>query len=107
MQQGHTFNRTLGVFTVTLFGLAYMSPMAVFTTYGVATDASKGMLPAAYVLALAAMLFTAFSYGRMVKAYPISGSAYTYTQKTISPHAGLLVGWAILMDYLFYHCYVT
>ncbi|RST76499.1 APC family permease [Siminovitchia acidinfaciens] len=101
MQQAHTFNRTLGVFTVTLFGLAYMSPMAVFTTYGVATDASKGMLPAAYVLALAAMLFTAFSYGRMVKAYPISGSAYTYTQKTISPHAGLLVGWAILMDYLF------
>lgn len=47
------------------------------------------------------MLFTAYSYGQMAKAYPVSGSAYTYAQKAIHPQVGFLVGWAILMDYIF------
>ncbi|WP_235000359.1 APC family permease [Virgibacillus dakarensis] len=45
--------------------------------------------------------FTAYSYGRMVKVYPSSGSAYTYTQQSISSHLGFLVGWTVMMDYLF------
>ncbi|MGO4269628.1 amino acid permease, partial [Paenibacillus sp. TAF58] len=31
---------------------------------------------------------------------PSAGSAYTYTQKTINPNLGFLVGWASLLDYL-------
>ncbi|MFT9846447.1 APC family permease [Aneurinibacillus sp. REN35] len=95
------FSRTLTLFPLVVLGLAYMAPMTVFSTYGVAAQATHGMVPAAYVTALAAMLFTAYSYGRMVKVYPSAGSAYTYTQKTISPHLGFLVGWSVLMDYLF------
>ncbi|RNB84512.1 APC family permease [Brevibacillus fluminis] len=101
MQNQSSLKRTLTLTPVVLFGLAYMAPMTVFTTYGVATQISQGMLPLAYLLALVAMIFTAYSYGRMVKAYPVAGSAYTYTQKSMSPHAGFLVGWAVLMDYLF------
>lgn len=95
------FNRTLTLLPVVLFGLAYMAPMTVFSTYGVAAQASHGMLPAAYLVALVAMMFTAYSYGQMVKAYPVAGSAYTYTQKSINPHLGFLVGWVVLTDYLF------
>lgn len=97
----HTLHRTLTLLPVILFGLAYMAPMTVFTTYGIAAQTTQGMIPAAYVVALTAMLFTAYSYGQMVKAYPVAGSAYTYTQKSINPYIGFLVGWAILMDYLF------
>lgn len=32
-------------------------------------------------------------------AYPVSGSAYAYTQRAINPHLGFLSGWAILLDY--------
>lgn len=101
MQTQSSLKRTLTLTPVVLFGLAYMAPMTVFTTYGVATQISQGMLPLAYLLALVAMIFTAYSYGRMVKAFPVAGSAYTYTQKSINPHTGFLVGWAVLMDYLF------
>ncbi|MFD0693524.1 APC family permease [Paenibacillus sp. GCM10027628] len=101
MENQFSLRRTLTLFPVVIFGLAYMAPMTVFGTYGVAALTSHGMLPAAYIIALVAMLFTAFSYGPMVRAYPVAGSAYTYTQKSISPHVGFLVGWAILMDYLF------
>lgn len=93
--------RVLTLFPVVLFGLAYMVPLTVFTTYGIVSQLTKGMLPTAYVVTLIAMLFTAYSYGRMVKAYPYAGTAYTYTQKSLNSHAGFLVGWILLLDYLF------
>lgn len=39
------------------------------------------MLLAAYMLAFAAIIFTASSYGQMATAFPVSGSAYTYVTK--------------------------
>lgn len=95
------FNRTLTLVPLVILGLAYMAPTTIFSTYGVAAQVTHGMVPAAYVCALIAMLFTAYSYGKMAQVYPISGSAYTYTQKSINPHLGFIVGWAVLLDYLF------
>lgn len=94
-------DRVLGLPALVLFGLAYLVPMTVFTTYGVVADLTKGHLPGAYLLTLAAMVFTAFSYAKMVRAFPVAGSAYTYTQKSFGAHAGFLVGWALLLDYVF------
>ena len=55
----------------------------------------------AYLVTLAAMVFTARSYARMAAAYPVAGSAYTYTQKTFGAPIGFLAGWSLLLDYLF------
>ncbi|MGI5155225.1 APC family permease [Microbispora sp. CA-102843] len=93
--------RVLGVPGLTLFGLTYLAPVAVFTTYGAVTQVTEGHLPAAYVVALVVMLFTAFSYGRMARAYPTAGSAYTYTQQTFGGHIGFMTGWTLMLDYLF------
>lgn len=93
--------RTLGLFALTLFGLTYMTAITVFTTYGFANLASDGHLPASYVAASIAMVFTAISYGAMVRKYPVAGSAYTYTQQSFGGHIGFLTGWAMLLDYLF------
>src|SRR4051812_37471900 len=78
-----------------------MTPMVVFDTFGIISGETGGLTPTAYIVGLIAMLFTAASYGQMVKAFPNAGSAYTYTQKTISPHLGFLVGWSALLDYIF------
>lgn len=78
-----------------------MAPMVFFLTYGITTQLTHGMLPTGYLIAIFVMLFTAYSYGQMVKVYPVSGSSYTYVQKSINAHNGFLVGWAIFMDYLF------
>lgn len=72
-----SFRKSLGIPALVLFGLAYMVPLAVFTTYGLVTRMSKGHLPTAYLFTLAAMLLTAYSYGRMVQAHPYSGSVYS------------------------------
>jgi putrescine importer len=94
-------SRVLGLPSLMLFGLAYMVPLTVFTTYGVVTDLTAGHLPGAYVITLTAMLFTAYSYGRMVVAHPYAGSAYTYTQRAFGSHIGFMAGWALLLDYIF------
>jgi putrescine importer len=93
--------RTLGLGSVVLFGLAYMTPLIVLGIFGIVAETTGGATPSAYLLAAAAMLFTAFSYGRMAAAFPVAGSAYTYVRKAIDPRVGFLVGWAILLDYLF------
>lgn len=101
-QSAHTnLNRSLSLMSLVFIGLAYMSPLAVFSPYGIVADATHGRVAGTYVVALFMILFTAYSYGKMVNAYPSSGSAYTYTQNTIGSHVGFMVGWIILLDYIF------
>lgn len=94
-------HRSLKLWHITFIGLGYMAPMAVFDTFGIVSEKTGGHVPAAYAVTLLAILFTAASYGKMVRVYPSAGTAYTYTQQTIHPYAGFLVGWASLLDYLF------
>jgi putrescine importer len=93
--------RSLKLWQVVMMGLAYMTPMVVFDTFGIVSDITKGHVPSAYIIGLIGMLFTAVSYGKLVRVFPEAGSAYTYTQKAINGHLGFLVGWSSLLDYLF------
>lgn len=102
MQQDSVrMKRVLTAPALVFFGLAYMVPLGIFTTYGEVTVRSEGHLPVAYVITLVAMLFTALSYCQMTKRLPLSGSAYSYVQKTYGGNLGFLVGWAQMLDYLF------
>jgi putrescine importer len=96
-----TLDRSLGLRSIVLFGLAYMAPMIVLGTFGAIAEETGGAVPSAYVLALIAMLFTAYSYGRLAATYPVAGSAYTYVRRAIDDRVGFLVGWATLLDYFF------
>lgn len=93
--------RVLGVPSIVLFGLVYMVPLTLFTTYGIVTELTGGRLPLAYLVTLAVMLFTARSYGLMARAFPYAGSAYTYTQRSYGPSIGFMAGWSLMLDYLF------
>ncbi|OON39729.1 putrescine/spermidine ABC transporter [Izhakiella australiensis] len=92
--------KTLTLFPVVMMGLAYMQPMTLFDTFGIVSGLTDGHVATAYAFALIAILFTALSYGKLVRRFPSAGSAYTYAQKAISPHVGFMVGWSSLLDYL-------
>jgi amino acid transporter len=98
---GSHLKRTLGLPAVLLFGLAYMAPLIVYGTYGVLAKASDDTAALAYLLALLAIIFTALSYGRLARMYPVAGSAYTYTRRNFNAHIGFMIGWATLLDYFF------
>jgi putrescine importer len=91
--------RDLGFWQVFLYGVGMMFPIAPVVVFGAVTAASLGHMALAYLIAVIPMSFTAFSYGQMADAYPISGSAFAYTQRSIHPYAGFFAGWSILLDY--------
>ncbi|WP_435953011.1 APC family permease [Dryocola sp. BD626] len=93
--------KTLTLVPVVMMGLAYMQPMTLFDTFGIVSGLTDGHVPTAYAFALVAILFTALSYGKLVKRFPSAGSAYTYAQKSFNPFIGFMVGWSSLLDYLF------
>lgn len=55
--------KSLKLWQVVMMGLAYLTPMTVFDTFGIVSGISNGHVPASYLLALAGVLFTAISYG--------------------------------------------
>ncbi|MDR6436708.1 amino acid transporter [Paenarthrobacter nicotinovorans] len=91
----------LSLLSVVVFGLAYMAPGIVISIFGVIAATSEGTAPTAFALAAVAMLLTALSYAKMAKIFPNSGSAYVYARRLLDSRVGFLVGWAILLDYLF------
>ncbi|KKI16762.1 MULTISPECIES: APC family permease [unclassified Leucobacter] len=96
-----TLKRQLGLPALIAYGLTSMGVLSVVSVYGPGTKISDGHLPAAYVLAVVIMLFTAHSYGRMAVHVPITGGAYAYTTRGFGQVTGFLTGWVMLLDYLF------
>jgi putrescine importer len=95
------FQNVMGTPTLVLFGITYMLPLTVFTTYGIVTEMTGGRVPLAYLITLAAMLFTARSYAKMSSVFPTAGSAYVYSRNTFGGSLGFLTGWVLILDYLF------
>lgn len=100
MQQTITSTKKLSLWQVSIIGIAYMTPMTVFDTFGIVSGITQGRVPMAYLLALCAMLLTAWSYARFSRNSEKAGSAYSYTTESIGPKSGFFVGWCSLLDYL-------
>jgi amino acid transporter len=94
-----TLARRLTPWGAALFGLSYICPTVVFSTFGILARATGGATASAYAIATVAMLFTAGSYARMSARWPQSGSAYTYVTRTVSAPLGFLAGWLLILDY--------
>ena len=92
--------RALSTRDLVVYGMIFMVPIAPQAVYGFVWDASKGMVPLAYLLGLVGMFFTAMSYAAMSRAFPVAGSVYAYAQRGLSETAGFFAGWLILLDYL-------
>jgi len=92
--------RVLTLKDLIIYGIAFMTPIAPAYIYGSASEITGGTLALAYVIAMVAMLFTAYSYGHMAAAFPIAGSTYSYTQRGINHNLGFFAGWAMFLDYV-------
>jgi amino acid transporter len=92
--------RSLTFTDLLVYGLIFMVPIAPFGIFGGVFQGSGGMVALAYAIGMVAMIFTAFSYAQMVKAFPMAGSVYSYAGRGIAPPVGFLAGWVILLDYV-------
>ena len=92
--------RALTLWNLIVIGIVIVQPVAPMGIYGVINNKAGGHVVTTILIAMVAMLFTAISYGKMARAYPSAGSAYTYVGREIHSGFGYLTGWAMLMDYM-------
>jgi amino acid transporter len=92
--------RVLTLWDLIFYGIVLIQPIAPVPLFGVVQERSHGYMVDTILIAMLAMMVTAFSYGRMAALYPSAGSAYTYVGRGLNLHLGFLVGWAMILDYL-------
>jgi putrescine importer len=94
------FRRVLTLWDLVIYGVVLIQPIAPVGIFGIAQKLSVGHVIDTIIVAMLAIMLTAFSYGRMAAVYPSAGSAYTYVSRGVNSHGGFLVGWAMFLDYL-------
>jgi amino acid transporter len=92
--------RVLSLGDLFFYGIVAVTPSAPATVFGLADVRSRGHVVVTILAAMAAMVLTAVSYGRLASLYPSAGSAYTYVSRGIHPMLGFVAGWAMLLDYI-------
>src|SRR2546423_3955243 len=98
--QTTSLKRSLGLWDLLLYGIIIVQPTAPMPSFGVVSQEARGHVVTAILIAMVAMLFTAISYGRMARAYPSAGSAFTYVSRELHPSLGYVTGWSMAMDYI-------
>jgi amino acid transporter len=93
--------RVLSLWDLVYYGIILTSPIAAVPLFGEAQVLSHGHAVTTLLLAMIAMSVTAISFGRMANVYPTSGSVYSYISRTLNPHVGFILGWAMFLEYLF------
>jgi putrescine importer len=95
-----SLRRALGLWDLILYGVIVIQPTAPMSVFGVLSERGRGHVVTTILIAMVAMLFTAISYGRMARAYPSAGSAFTYVGRELNPALGYVTGWSMVMDYM-------
>jgi len=98
---GPRLKRVLSLWDLVYYGIILTSPIAAVPLFGEAQVLSRGHTVTTLLLAMVAMSVTAISFGRMASVYPASGSVYSYISRTLNPHVGFILGWAMFLEYLF------
>jgi amino acid transporter len=92
--------RALTLWDLVFYGIVLVQPTAPMGIYGVVSMEARGHVVTTILIGMGAMLLTALSYGRMARAYPSAGSAFTYVGRELHPSLGYVTGWSMVMDYM-------
>jgi putrescine importer len=98
--EGPRLRRALTLWDLVFYGIVLVQPVAPMGIYGVVSQEARGHVITTILIGMCAMLLTALSYGRMARAYPSAGSAFTYVSQELHPSLGYATGWSMVMDYV-------
>ena len=97
-----SLKRALGPMNLTALGIGAVIGAGIFVLTGQA--AAKYAGPAivfSFVLAGLASAFAGLCYAEFSAMIPISGSAYTYGYATLGEFVAWIIGWDLILEYLF------
>ena len=98
----YSLKRALGPINLTALGIGAVIGAGIFVLTGQA--AAKYAGPAivySFILAGLACAFAGLCYAEFSAMIPISGSAYTYGYATLGEFVAWIIGWDLILEYLF------
>src|SRR6266850_5713884 len=101
-QSDHSLKRALGPFNLTTLGIGAIIGAGIFVLTGQAAAKYAGPgIVFSFVLAGMACAFAGLCYAEFAAMIPIAGSAYTYGYATLGEFVAWIIGWDLILEYLF------
>jgi APA family basic amino acid/polyamine antiporter len=98
----HALKRTLSALNLTTLGIGAIIGAGIFVLTGTAAAQHAGpAIVLSFVLAGVACLLAGLCYAEFASTIPISGSAYTYGYATLGELFAWIIGWDLVLEYLF------
>lgn len=96
------FQRTLNGWNLLLLGIGGVIGAGIFVLTGQASAQYAGpAIALSFVLSGVACIFAALCYAELAAMIPIAGSAYTYAYATLGQLVAWIIGWDLILEYLF------
>ena len=98
----HTLKRALTATNLVMLGIGAIIGAGIFVLTGTAAAQHAGpAIVVSFVLAGFACLLAGLCYAEFASLIPISGSAYTYGYATLGELLAWIIGWDLVLEYLF------
>ncbi len=98
----HTLKRALGALNLTTLGIGAIIGAGIFVLTGSAAAQYAGPgIVYSFILAGIGCLFAGLCYAEFASMIPIAGSAYTYGYATLGEFVAWIIGWDLILEYLF------
>jgi APA family basic amino acid/polyamine antiporter len=100
--QDHSLHRALGPLNLTALGVGAVIGAGIFVITGQASAQFAGpAIVFSFILAGIACGFAGLCYAEFSSMIPVSGSAYTYSYATLGELVAWIIGWDLILEYLF------
>jgi len=101
--EGHTtLRRSLSASNLVLLGIGAIIGAGIFVLTGTAAAQHAGPgIVISFILAGLCCLFAGLCYAEFASMIPIAGSAYTYGYATLGELFAWIIGWDLILEYLF------
>ncbi len=97
-----TLRRALSATNLTLLGIGAIIGAGIFVLTGTAAANYAGpAIVLSFILAGTGCLFAGLCYAEFASMIPIAGSAYTYSYATLGEFFAWIIGWDLVLEYLF------
>ncbi|CAA9368889.1 MAG: Uncharacterized amino acid permease, GabP family, partial [uncultured Gemmatimonadetes bacterium] len=98
----HSLKRELGPLNLVSLGIGAIIGTGIFVLTGTAAAQHAGpAIVLAFVFAGIACVFAGLCYAEFASMIPIAGSAYTYGYATLGELIAWIIGWDLILEYLF------
>jgi len=98
----HGLRKSLSAFNLTTLGIGAVIGAGIFVLTGQAAAQYAGpAIVISFLISGMACLFAGLCYAEFASMIPISGSAYTYAYATMGEFVAWIIGWDLILEYLF------